>query len=95
MMSISDNIFLMLHLVSSIRRMKNGVGFVSESLVPASVSVEPDLGVHGLVHENIQDLMDDHQGGVECATCVSVPSVSKKEESSHTGIVVFPPVLCA
>lgn len=89
MMSILDNILMVLHNMTSSRCMKNGVGFVSENLVPASESVEPNLVVQDLVHDGIHNVMDEHEDHNESTICISVPSVSSKEYLSHPGIVVF------
>lgn len=57
--------------MTSSRHLKclNCAVFVSESRFAASESVEPDLDVQDLVHADIHDMMDEHEGD-ECAACV-------------------------
>ena len=62
----TDNVLQGLHVMTFIRHLKCGDVFVSETLVPASEPVEPDLGVQDLVHDDVQDMMDEHED--ECAT---------------------------
>lgn len=64
----------------SSRHLKCGAVFVSES--PASEPVDPDISVQDLVHDDIQDMVEENANEDKCATC-------KEHQKFHVDLVTL------